>query len=129
MAYEPYVDESYYKTEYKGDIPEDVLKKALKKASRHIDTLTYNRIVGKGFGNLTEFQQDIIRGVCCEQAEFEYQNADMIDSVLQSYGINGVSMTFGEGWNMVCMNGVAMKRDTYELLSQTGLCTARIGAL
>lgn len=129
MAYESYVDEFYYKTEYKGSIPENMLRKTLRKTSRHIDALTYNRIVGKGFENLTEFQQDIIREVCCEQAEFEYQNTDMIDSVLQSYGINGVSMTFGEGWNMVCMNGVAMKRDTYELLSQTGLCTARMGVL
>ena len=27
-------------------------------ASRHIDSLTYNRIVGQGFSNLTPFQQD-----------------------------------------------------------------------
>lgn len=129
MAYEPYVDESYYQTEYQGTIPDNELKKALRKASRHIDSLTYNRIVGRGFSNLTQFQQDIIREVCCEQADFEYENADMIDSVLQSYGINGVSMTFGEGWNMVCTNGVAMKKDIYKLLSQTGLCSARLGAL
>lgn len=129
MAYEAYVNETYYQTEYHGDIPDNMLKMALKKASRHIDTLTYNRIVGKGFERLTEFQKDIIREVCCQQADFEYQNVDVINSVLKNYGINGVSMTFGEGWNMVCINGVAMKRDIYELLSQTGLCTARMGVL
>lgn len=127
MPYEPYVSAEYYINEHKGIISKEKLTKALKAASRHIDTLTYNRIVGKGFSNLTQFQQDIIMEVCCEQADFEYENADMIDSVIQSYGINGVSMTFGEGWNMVCMNGVAMKKDLYELLSQTGLCTARLG--
>ena len=97
-------------------------QRKLRKAGRHIDTLTYNRIVGKGFSNLTEFQQNVIKDVCCELADFEYENEDMINSVLQSYAINGVSMTFGEGWNVVCMNGVAIKRDTYEFLSQTGLC-------
>lgn len=127
MAYEPYADETYYATEYQGDIPEEKLKKALKKASRHIDALTYNRIVGRGFSNLTSFQQEIVQEVCCELADFEYENEDMINSVLQSYGINGVSMTFGEGWNLLCKNGVAIKRDIYNLLSQTGLCTARLG--
>lgn len=126
MPYEPYASIEYYIKEHGSIISEADLKKALKKASRHIDTLTYNRIVGKGFSDLTAFQQEVIREVCCEQADFEYENADMIDSVIQSYGINGVSMTFGEGWNMVCMNGVAMKKDTYELLSQTGLCTSRL---
>lgn len=129
MAYEPYADAAYYQTVHNGDIPEEELKKALKKASRHIDVLTYNRIVGKGFGRLTEFQQEVIRDVCCELADFEYENEDMISSILQSYSINGVSMTFGEGWNLVCKNGVAIKKDTYEFLCQAGLCTARLGVL
>ena len=49
MAYEPYVTSDYYKDEYGGTIvPEEQLAKALRQASRHIDTLTYNRIVGRG---------------------------------------------------------------------------------
>ena len=54
MAYEPYVTPEYYQTEYEGSaVPTDELKKALRQASRHIDSLTYNRIVGQGFSNLT----------------------------------------------------------------------------
>ena len=117
-----YATKEYYQTVHCGELPDEQIEKALRKAGRHIDTLTYNRIVGKGFSNLTEFQQNVIKDVCCELADFEYENEDMINSVLQSYAINGVSMTFGEGWNVVCMNGVAIKRDTYEFLSQTGLC-------
>lgn len=67
-----------------------------------------------------------IREVCCELAEFEYDNADMINSVLQQYSINGVSMTFGSSWNMMVQNGIAIRRDTYEKLCQTGLCCRRI---
>ena len=71
---------------------------------------------------MTEYQQDIIKEVICEQADFEYENADEINMILSSYSINGVSASFGSGWNVYTDKGVAMKRDTYALLSQTGLC-------
>lgn len=121
--YEPYVTEKYYRSEYGGTaIPEADLKKYLRTASRHIDSLTYNRIVGRGFSNLTQFQQDIIKDVVCQQADFETENADEINSVLSSYSINGVSAQFGSSWNVFTDKGVAMKRDLYALLCQTGLC-------
>ena len=123
MAYEPYATEDYYKSEYGGtSIPETELRKYLKTASRHIDSLTYNRIVGRGFSNLTRFQQDIIQDVVCQQADFETENADEINSILSSYSINGVSAQFGSSWNIFTDKGVAMKRDLYALLCQTGLC-------
>lgn len=123
MSYKVYVDEKYYKNEYDGNmIPDEEIKKALKTASRHIDSLTYNRIVGRGFSNLTEFQQETIKEVVCQQADFEYENADEINSALSSYSINGVSAQFGSAWNVFTDRGIAMKRDTYSLLCQTGLC-------
>lgn len=123
MAYTPYADASCYLGIYGGSaIPEEELDRYLKTASRHIDSLTYNRIVGKGFSNLTPFQQEIIREVVCRQADFEYENADMIDTVLSGYSLNGVSVQFGGAWNVFTGKGVAMKRDVYTLLSQTGLC-------
>ena len=113
MPYDPYVTYEYYCDTYKGTvIPMDELDKALKQASRHIDSLTYNRIVGQGFSNLTVFQQD----------NFEWENADEINTILQGYSINGVSAQFGSSWNVFTDKGVAMKRDVYALLSQTGLC-------
>lgn len=121
--YQPYADAVYYKDMFGGDIiPENDIEKCLRTASRHIDSLTYNRIVGRGIINLTEYQQDIVKEVCCEMAEFEYDNADVIQSVLQSYSINGVSMSFGNSWNVKTISGIAIRADTYEKLSQTGLC-------
>ena len=123
MSYKSYVTEDYYQNQHEGDIiPEEKIEKALKQASRHIDSLTYNRIVSQGFSSLTEFQQEIIREVVCMQADFEYENADEINSVLSSYSINGVSAQFGSSWNVFTDKGVAMKRDVYALLQQTGLC-------
>lgn len=123
MTYKSYASGSYYENRYEGTlIPEDDQRKALIQASRHVDSLTFNRIVGIGFDNLTEYQKEIIREVVCQQADFETENADMISSVLSSYSINGVSMQFGSAWNVYTDKGVAMRRDTYSLLCQTGLC-------
>lgn len=123
MLYKPYADITYYHEIFQGSaLSEDDASKYLRQASRHIDTLTYNRIVGQGFYNLTEFQQDIIREVCCRQAEFECENVDILDTVLNSYSVNGVSMGFnGQAWNVFADKGVAMKKADYSLLAQTGL--------
>lgn len=123
MAYEPYADEAYYTGVYQGGILSGAeTERYLKQASRHIDSLTYNRIVGWGFDSLTPFQQEVIQEVCCMQAEFEYQNKDIFDMILQGYSINGVSMQFGESWNVTIQKGIPMRRDLYEQLCQTGLC-------
>lgn len=123
MPYEPYVAPEYYRDIYKGStVPEERLERALQQASRHIDSLTYNRIVGRGFSNLTEFQQGVIREIVCQQADFETENADEINTILSSYSLNGASVQFGSSWNVYMDKGVAMKRDVYALLSQTGLC-------
>ena len=50
------------------------------------------------------------------------KNADEINSILSSYSINGVSASFGSSWNIFMDKGVAMKRDVYTMLCQTGLC-------
>lgn len=127
MPYEPYATPEFYLETYKGSqVPEEELLKALRQASRHIDSLTYNRIVGQGFSKLAPMQQEIIREVVCLQADFEHENADEIGSILSGYSINGVSAQFGESWNVYTDKGVAMQRDVYALLSQTGLC-CRLG--
>lgn len=121
MAYTAYATEDDF-YELLPDAVVDVTETDLLQASRHVDSLTYNRIVAAGFDNLTEFQQDVIKEVVCRQALFEVENADAISSVLSSYSINGVSMAFGSAWNVFTDHGVAMRRDVYALLQQTGLC-------
>lgn len=129
MAYIGYVTVDFYQNEYgSAGIPDQAIQGMLLQASRHIDSLTFNRIVEKGFDNLTAFQQDIIREVVCRQANFEYENADIIDTVLQGYSINGVSMQFGgNSWNVHADKGIAIKKDLYSLLSQTGLTSRLVG--
>lgn len=124
MEYEPYITSEYYRDTYQGKaIPKDQEEKYLLQVSRHIDALTYNRIVGRGFSALSEFQKQLLAEVICEQSEFEYENREIFDMILQGYSINGVSMQFGESWNVETQRGIPMRRDVYAKLCQTGLCS------
>jgi hypothetical protein len=121
--YQPYADNTYYTEVYKGtEIDKNEIDKYLKKASREIDALTFNRIVKKGFNNLSEYQKEIIKEVCCEHASFLYDNEDMLKTYLSSYAINGVNMTFGGSWNIHIEEGIAIDKRLYEQLCSTGLC-------
>lgn len=114
--------------DYEINVPKADIDSATYVASRHIDSLTFNRIVGNGYDSLTGFQKELLDMVCAKQAEFEYENADMLHNVLYSYSINGVSVNIDtNGWNLVIQNGVVMQRSTYDLLKQTGLCCRSLG--
>ena len=119
---EPYVNDEYYTEEYKGSIlPTNEILKELKKASRQIDSMTYNRINKVGVSNLTNFQLSIIKEVVCELADFNYENKDLINSILSSYSINGVNMSFDNSNNVANKNGVIIPNELYNHLEKTGL--------
>ena len=119
---------AYYQGGHIDTIPDEEQRTALYDASRHIDSLTFNRIIAKGYENLTDFQKEILGIVCKKQSEYEYENSDMINSILSSYSINGVSMGIdANSWNVMVQNGVIMQRDIYDLLKQTGLCCRSLG--
>ena len=65
-------------TKQKKKINEAKLVSIIEKSPNRIEPKCkyYNRIVGKGFDNLTNFQKDIIQRVCCQFAEFKFENAD-----------------------------------------------------
>ena len=108
-------------SEYSGNIPTEELNKRLRRACRDIDSLTYNRIVKTGFENLTEFQQELIKEAVQLHADFCFDNADLLDSPLAAYAINGVSMSFDKS-KIVTVGDVTTSSEVYSLLMQTGLC-------
>ena len=119
-----YAGIEYYKNTYKGNLEDADAEKALEKASRHIDTLTYNRIVEIGFDNLTEYQQGIIKECECLMADWETENTDYINNMLSSYSLNGASMSFtGQSASATVVSGVAVSREIYSHLQKCGLCT------
>ena len=122
-----YADLEYYHNNG-GKLPDEEAEKALKQASQHIDILTYRRIAGVGFDNLTPFQQETVKEVACMMADFESTNASMINSLINSYSINGASMSFsGESANCQLVNGIIVQRNVYEMLNMTGLTCLSLG--
>lgn len=108
---------------YYTTVPEDFDRLAAK-ASRDIDTLTYCRINGIGWDNLTEFQREAITEVCCDMVQFTDENRDILDTPLTSYSINGVSMQFKFNPTIFVQGGIIMRQSTYGRLISTGLCYA-----
>lgn len=99
-------------------------ERAASKACIHIDTITFNRIHGKGgLDKFSAYQQEMIKRAACLQADFEYENADVINTVLQSYGINGVSVSLGNAPGSVNVMGMLFSRDAHAALVNTGLAS------
>ena len=120
--YQPYLTYDEYKSMGGTILSSENAISHLKKASRHIDTLTYNRILKYGFDNLTDFQKDIIKEVTMSIADFHIENEEVLNTILKSYSINGVSMSLdGFNVNVTLKNGVALPASDYKLLTQTGL--------
>lgn len=118
-----YVDNIYYKESFGGTIlSEEQIKQKLERASDQIDTLTYNRIVGKGFNNLTNFQQDKVKKAVCIHAEFIEQYGSYIDMPLSSFSAGSTSVSF----NANKVNGITTTQEVINYLKQTGLTCRRL---
>lgn len=103
-----------------GSLSGAELDAALERASRQVDAYCFGRIRAIGFDKLTGFQQDCIRQATCLHAEFLSSYGDALESPMQSYGINGVSMTFDAG-RIASQGGVSTSSEAASLLLQTGL--------
>lgn len=109
----------------KTQIPSDEIELYLKTASVDIDSLTFNRIVACGFDSLTLFQKEKVQNAVCRQAELRFQNKELFESVIQSYSINDVSVTFDKS-RLVTICGATTSTDIYSELKQSGLCVRRL---
>lgn len=118
-----YVDYEYYSKTYGGKIitAEDA-PRALQKASDTVDALTYCRIVERGVDGLTPFQKGVVQRVVCALAEWQENNADLLDAPYNSYAINGVSVSVGATKNVRQVCGVMIPSGLYAELVKSGLC-------
>ncbi|MDP4144493.1 MAG: hypothetical protein Q8936_08435 [Bacillota bacterium] len=118
-----YVDAAYYKDTFEGTIiPDEQLPNKLSRASDQIDSLTYNRIVGIGFDNLTPFQQVKVKKAVCIHADFVEQYGAYIDMPLSGFSAGSISVNF----NAQKVNGVTTTQEVLNYLKQTGLTCRRL---
>ncbi|MFV0394668.1 MAG: hypothetical protein ACK5LC_09775 [Coprobacillaceae bacterium] len=113
-----YADKEYYKNVFKGTlVPDDEIEKRLQDSQDDIDSLTFNRIVAKGFMNLTEFQKSKVQRAMCQQAEFLYTNSAFINLPVASFSAGSVSMSL----KVLEIGGIKTEDKVLNLLNQTGL--------
>lgn len=118
-----YVDKTYYKDNFGGMIlSEEQIENKLERASDQVDTLTYNRINGKGFDNLTKFQQDKVKKAVCIHAEFIEQYGEYINLPLSGFSAGSTSVSF----NANKVNGITTTQEVLNYLKQTGLTCRRL---
>lgn len=108
-----------------SDIPQNEITNYLEAASSDVDSMTFNRITACGFDNLTDFQKEKVRSVVCRQASFRYENGELFESAIQSYSINGVSVTYDKS-RTVTVGGAVTSPVIYAELKQSGLCCRRL---
>lgn len=113
-----YVDSDYYNSYSK--VISDNIESKLEKASDMIDSMTFNRVVGTGFSNLTEFQQDKIKKAVCMQADFTEQYGQYLNNPLSAFSAGSISVTLNRDV-VKTVNGVTTSNEVYNLLKQTGL--------
>jgi hypothetical protein len=117
-----YVDYAYYRDTYKGTLlTENDADKFLRKASYDVNNLSFGRIESVKFDHLSDCRKESIREVVCRQADFLSENSDILQTYLNQYAINGVSMTFGSSWNLHVEQGTAIPADVYQILVRAGL--------
>ena len=119
-----YADMEYYIHTYRGTVlTEHNRRKRLEYASDCVDILTFGRIRDKGFDNLTEFQKNTVLDVCCQLAEWQAENEELVSGTLKAYSLNGASVQFDiNGSAVMRQSGVVMPRMLYNRLMMTGLC-------
>ncbi len=125
-----YIDITYYKSEYKGEITGDEqLEKYIERASEKVDMLTHYVLKGHEFTNLATFLQEQVKKATAAQTEF--------------YVLNGGDTTFNTSDDMQNVsigsfsyqtnNNSSVKNDVseraIELLSPTGLLYSGIGVV
>lgn len=121
-----YIDKTYYKDTYKGKIIPDVeIENKLKLAQEKIDSITHNRIIGKGFNNLTKFQQEKVSEAICSQAEYicEHGYNGEEDSDISSYSVLDISVNVNGDTKETPASKLHMSERAYDSIKQTGLST------
>ncbi len=88
-----YVTNEYYINSFGGNsIDPNEVNNYLKLAQEKIDDITFNRIVGIGFDNLTDFQKECVRKAICYQAEYYFANGINSMSNVSSFSVLDISI-------------------------------------
>lgn len=118
-----YVTYEEYKMMNGTFLDEENAEKYLDLASYDVDNITFNRIKKIGFENLTDFQKLTIKKSVMLQADFRFENEDLLGAVVSKYTINGVSVDYSNLKSIKIVNDTYIPMSVLSILKQTGLCS------
>lgn len=119
-----YVDANYYLFVFSGKLDQGIVDKLLVEASDQVDRLTYGRIRKRGFNNLTEYQQEMIKKAVCYQAEFINSYGEYLNMPLSGFSVGDVSLSFNK--DNQGSGGIIADKKVLDYLAQTGLTSRRL---
>lgn len=120
MSYATYEDYQLFN----GQEEQTVIEPLLDEASININKACYGRIEGKGFENLAEFQQGLIKRAVCTQADFTSIYGEFIDSPMSGFSAGSISMSFKDTAKSV--GGALISNKALSYLDSTGLTSRRL---
>lgn len=121
-----YATSEYYFTTFKGNVlQKENVDKYLQEATEKIDSITFNRIVRKGFDNLTPFQKEKVQKAVCYQAEYILNNGfnDEDKEDIASYSVLDISVNVKADNEKTQAEKECMSEKAYDLIFKTGLMT------
>ena len=119
-----YVTKEFYLNNHRGILSDHDIEKYLELAQEKIDSITYNRIVAIGLGNLTEFQKEKISKAICYQADYIYENGynDEENRDVSSYSVLDISVSVdNSSENKTKAQKLNMSEIAYDYIHKTGL--------
>ena len=123
-----YADSKYYYKVFNGDLIRNNIDKYLREASEKIDEVTFNRIVGVGFDNLTDFQKEKVKLAVCYQAEYIFEkgyDAENDDDI-SNYTVLDISVTKSESAEKTIAEKKKLSSLAYDQIKKTGLACGRM---
>ena len=123
-----YADSKYYYNVFNGNLIGNNINKYLREASEKIDEVTFNRIVGIGFDNLTDFQKEKVKLAVCYQAEYIFEkgyDAENEDDI-SNYTVLDISVTKSESAEKTMAEKKKLSSLAYDQIKKTGLACGRM---
>lgn len=113
-----FVDYKYYKENWNGSMNEEEFIKINKEQEALLDSKMDNIIFYEHVNNYPDKIQNLIKDCICENCDY-INETENLEGILNSYSINGVSMSFNNNQNI--NTSLYIKKSVYQKLVRVGL--------
>lgn len=118
----PYLTKEKFESLTNTAIDEKEFQELLLLAEQKINKVSFNRIIGIGFENLTDFQKEKVEQAITYQIRYFQINGTDESSNLSSYSVLDISVNVDKN-NQTEAEKLNMSSIAYDYMQETGLCT------